>query len=169
MWRLLVLIALLSVALSAFGDNPKIVKLGDGFVRVEAAAYSIEIPEGWEVGQESGFGQRKMTHEKGEMTAMTAAGGGKQSWDQLYQTSLYFIKWNNKGTPTPYKVSKTKSGYEAASFSMIDKDGFADERFVLLKGPTGNLLALSIKIPTQQDAKTLEPIFDRLVKTANLK
>ena len=55
--------------------------------------YTIQIPESWELGEETPFGQREMNPKvgKGQLTSMTGPGLGKQSWDQLYQTSLYFI------------------------------------------------------------------------------
>ena len=154
--------------LSSFSDH-SVTDLKDGFVRVKTPSYSVEIPKGWEVGQETSFGQREFMTRDGKFTAMTAPGGGKQGWERLYRTSLYFIKRGNPDLKeTPYKISKTKQGYEAASFSMVDKKGFATERFVILKAANDNILALSVKIPSQAQEKDLAKAFDRLVKSATL-
>ena len=42
-----------------FQADAKIVDLRDGFVRVETAAYSIEVPKEWKVSEETRWGQRK--------------------------------------------------------------------------------------------------------------
>lgn len=154
----------------AFGQAPadaKMKDLKDGFVRVETASYTIEVPKGWTVSRETSFGQRTMEGNRGTMTAMTAAGGGSQGWERLYRTSLWFISREMPNyKATPYKLSKTSQGYEAASFSMLDDKGFAKARYVLLKAPNGNLLALSVKIPGKSEERELVAQFDRLIRTA---
>jgi hypothetical protein len=158
----------LAMAVLLGPGDAKIVDLKDGFVRVETSSYSLEVPKGWEVSRETAFGQREMTSDTGRMTAMTAAGGGKQGWEQLYRTSLYFIMREKKGNPTPYQISKTKQGYEACSFSILDSDGFADRRYVILKNEVQNILALSVKIPDKKKETGLMAQFDRMVRTAKL-
>ncbi len=158
----------LAIALVLGPGDAKIVDLKDGFVRVETPSYSLEVPKGWEVSRETSFGQREMTSNAGKMTAMTAAGGGKQGWEQLYRTSLFFIMREKKGNATPYQISKTKQGYEACSFSILDADGFADRRYVILKNEVQNILALSVKIPERKLEKGLLAQFDRMVRTAKL-
>lgn len=156
-------------ALLLTASDAKIVDLKDGFVRVDTASYSLEVPKGWEVSPETSFGQREMTSSEGKMTAMTAAGGGRQGWEQLYRTSLFFIMREKKGQATPYKISKSSQGYEACTFSILDEKGFADRRYVILKNPkTENILALSVKIPNQKKEKDLQAAFDRMVRTAKL-
>ncbi len=154
-------------------QDAKVTDLKDGFVRVETASYSLEVPKGWEIGEETSFGQREMkapVAKKGEMTAMTAPGGGKQGWDRLYQTSLFFIMRSSPvgSKATPYKLSKTKQGYQAASFNVLDEKGFAISRYVILKDEKDSILALSVKIPDAKNEKDLLAKFDRLVKTARL-
>lgn len=158
--------ALLALVLSV---DAKITDLKDGFVRVETASYRIEVPKGWEVSRETSFGQREMTSPEGKMTAMTAPGGGRQGWERLYRTSLFFIMREKEGKATPYSISKTAQGYEACTFSILDKEGFAERRYVILKNPKSeNILALSVKIPERKRERELVAAFDRLVKTAVL-
>lgn len=164
------LLTLASLSIGAFAQKDvRSTDLGDGFVRIVTASYTIEVPKGWEVGAETSFGQRKVAPEKGsaEIGIMTAP-PNKNSWDQLYQTSLYFILREEDGKPTPYKLTKTDQGYEAASFSVLDAQGFAKRRYVLLKSKENRLLALSIKIPAKQDEKSLANYFDRLVRSARM-
>jgi hypothetical protein len=155
--------------LMAQASDAKIVNLADGFVRVETAAYSFEVPKGWAVGRETPWGARdlKPASGPGALSAMTA-GPSDAGWDQLYQTSLFFIRREAAGKPTPYKVEKTKQGYEACTFSMMDDEGFANRRYVLLKTPSGKVLALSVKIPSRENEKTLQPIFSRFVTSAKI-
>ncbi|NDG88680.1 MAG: hypothetical protein EBY15_12140, partial [Gammaproteobacteria bacterium] len=70
---------------------------------------------------------------------------------------------------TPYKIVKTKQGYEAMSFSVLSKEGFAKSRYMILRAKNDDILALSVKVPSQQDEKDLVKAFDRLVVTAKLK
>jgi len=148
-------------------ETTKIVDLKDGFVRVLTTKYEVELPIGWQVGTETTFGQREFGSKKdGQMTAMTGS-ARESSWDQLYQTSLYFIKRSMKGSPTPFKISKSKQGYDAMSFSMM-LDEVPVARYVILKNDKKDILALSVKIPSKSAKENLEGIFDRLVKTAKL-
>jgi len=150
-------------------SETKIVDLKDGFVRVDTPSYTVEVPKGWEVTPETRFGQREFNGKTGNMSAMTAPGGGRQGWDRLYNTSLYFIGREMDAKPTPYKLGKTKQGYETASWSMLDKDGFAKARYVILKASNDNILALSVKIPDRKQERDLQSAFTRLVETAKLK
>lgn len=148
-------------------DSTKVLDLKDGFVRVKTPKYEVEVPSGWEVGAQTSFGQREFSSKKdGQMSAMTG-NAREQSWDQLYQTSLFFIKRSIKGTPTPFKVFKSKQGYEAISFSMV-VDELPVARYVILKNDKKDILALSVKIPTKTARESLGAIFDRLVTTAKM-
>lgn len=150
-------------------QDAKLVDLKDGYVRVETATYQLEVPKDWKVTAETRWGQRKFYPEgKGELGAMTAP-PSQQSWDQLYETALYFILRDEEGKPTPYEKTKTKQGYEAASFSVLNKEGFATQRFMMIKHETKGLLALSIKIPSQKDEEKWTGYFKRMVDTAIFK
>lgn len=159
---------MLAALLLAQVADATIVDLRDGFVRVKTSSYEVEVPKGWNVTRETSFGERTFRAEKGEMTAMTARGAGAQGWDRLYRTSLFFIQRSNPGKATPYELSKTAQGYEAASFSILNEDGFAKARYVILKHPNDNILALSVKIPDRRDERSLRAAFDRMVRTAKL-
>lgn len=164
--------SLLAGSLALLLLNPKdaeVVDLKDGFIRVKTSAYSLEVPKGWKVSPETPWGARKMvpTEGRGELGAMTA-GPTRASWDDLYRTSLYFIQREEQGKPTPYTVSKTAQGYEAASFTVLDKEGFAARRYVLLKDKNGRVLALNVRIPGRQAEPKLVPIFERMVRTARM-
>lgn len=153
------------------------------YVKVDTKNYTLEVPEGWEVGQETSFGQREIVPEKKEgdmkaaaMSSMTGPGLGKRSWDDLYKTSLYFItrydnaqNAKNAPKPTPYTLSKSKQGFEACSWSMLDADKTTKARYVILKSQTGNILALSVKIPSKESKAKLDAIFDHMVATAVVK
>lgn len=141
---------------------------------VATTNYTIQIPEGWELGAETPFGQREMNPKagKGQLTSMTGPGLGKQSWDQLYQTSLYFILRGQPAgsmTATRPVMGKTKQGFETASWSMLDRKKTVVARYVVLKSKADNILALSVKIPADADRTQLEAIFERLVSTAVVK
>jgi len=141
--------------------------LKDGFVRVKTSAYSIEIPKGWEVTPQTSFGQREMMKGDAKMSAMTAGGKpGPTNWNRLYQTAVYFST-REGGKATPYVLSKSTQGYEAMSYTVV-KEGFAFSRYVILRAPSGSILALSVKIPTEKRESELVKIFDRLVKTAKI-
>lgn len=163
-------IAFSIAALSQAPSDAKIVDLGDGYSRIQAANYSVEVPSGWEVSSETPWGQRTM-HPKnraGELGVMTAP-PGRQTWDQLYQTSLYFIQRESKGKPTPYRVTRMASGLEAASFELLDDSGFASRRYVLIKDESRGLLALSVKVPSREADKEWSKHFRRLIGSARLK
>jgi hypothetical protein len=129
--------------------------------------YSIDLPTDWKVSEETWFGQRKAepVDGKGEIGIMTAP-TSRQSWDQLYETALYFVLREQAGTPTEFRMTKTKQGYEAASFEVLNKQGWADRRFVMIKHPAKGLLALSVNIPDSGATKTWESYFKRMVDSA---
>lgn len=171
----------MNIALAAFvtgflmmQTGPKdatITDLKDGYVKVTAATYTIEIPKDWKVSEETQWGQRKMAPSKidGELGVMTAP-PGQQTWESLYRTSLFFImRESPKDKASPYKLIKREDGLEAATFSVTNPAGFAYKRYVLLKHPQKGLLALSVKIPDVQAEKVWQKHFDRLVKTAQFK
>jgi len=165
-------IALCFTLLAFQGRDFTVTDLKDGFQRIETAAYVIEIPKGWEVQRETPWGSREIKGEPGAFSAMTGKGAGKQGWDQLYRTSLYFVmrsRENAGNTATPYKIVKTKQGYDAMSFSVVDKAGFAQSRYMILKAADDDILALSVKVPNQKAEKDLVKSFDRMVVTAKLK
>ncbi len=159
-----------AVALSQLPMDAKSLNLGDGYTRIETATYVIEVPTGWEVSEETPWGQRK-AHPKdaeGELGVMTAP-PGRQSWEQLYQTSLYFILREEKGKPTPYRLGKTSSGFETASFEVLDDTGFAARRYILIRGKDARLLALSVRVPSRNADKEWSKHFERLTATARFK
>ena len=162
------MIALLLTALLP-SDTAKVVDLKDGFVQVSTAKYVVEIPKGWEIGEQTSFGQREFKPEKpedGQLGTMTGS-ARNQSWESLYRTSLFFIQRSTPGVPTPFKISKSEQGYEAMSFSMMKED-VPSARYVILKNTKNEILALSVKIPSKDQQKTLEQVFDRLVKKAKM-
>ena len=148
--------------------------------KIETKNYIVEVPEGWEVGQETPFGQREMRPAKAlelergaSLSSMTGPGLGRQSWQQLYETSLYFITRyapnGDKMKATPYKLGKSKQDFEACSWTMTDADGKPQQRHVILKHSNGNILAMSVKIPSaaaKESKDRLEAIFQHLVDTA---
>jgi hypothetical protein len=140
------------------------------FVTFESDRYSFEVPKGWNVGKETPWGARDVVpgNGSGKLGAMTA-GPTRASWEELYRTSLYFIKREGEGKETPFRIGKTKQGYESMSFEMINKDGWADRRYTLLKNDAGSALALSVKIPTRKDEKQYAQWFQHMVDTAKLR
>lgn len=140
------------------------------FVTFESDRYSFEVPKGWTVGKETPWGARDVVPGtgSGKLGAMTA-GPTRSSWEELYRTSLYFIKREGEGKETPFRIGKTKQGYESMSFEMINKDGWADRRYTLLKNDAGSALALSVKIPTRKDEKQYAQWFQHMVDTAKLR
>lgn len=146
--------------------DAKIVDLKDGFVRVESKDYTVEVPKDWAISDETQWGQRKAkgggTAELGVMTG-SAAGS---SWDRLYDTSLFFIMREEKGTATPYKIEKTDQGLDAMTFSVKDKNGFASRRYVVIMNKDKRILALSVRSPSKDDEKKLDGYFQRMVKSA---
>jgi hypothetical protein len=153
------------------------------FRKVETKNYTIEVPAGWEVGEETPFGQREITPSKSgkleggaAMSSMTGPGLGKQGWDQLYQTSLFFItKFSPNGDKmkaTPYKLGKSKQGFDTCSWTMNDTEGKPLQKLVILKHENGNILALGVKMPTTSTTVSrgdLEAMFQRMVETAIVK
>lgn len=120
-------VALATLTFAQAPSDAKITDLGDGYCRIHSPTYSVEVPKGWEVSSQTPWGQRTM-HPKsksGELGVMTAP-PGRQTWDQLYQTSLYFIQRESKGKPTPYRISKMPNGLEAASFELLDDAGLPE-------------------------------------------
>lgn len=164
------IVALTALAIAQIPSDAKITDLGDGYSRIQSSTYSVEVPRGWEVSRQTPWGQRTMNpkDKAGELGVMTAP-PGRQTWDELYQTSLYFIKRQSKGKPTPYRISKMPNGLEAASFEMLDNTGFAEKRYILIRDESKGLLALSVKVPSREADKEWSKHFDRLVKTAKLK
>ena len=150
--------------------DARTVDLGDGYARVESATYSVEVPKGWTVTEETRWGQRKMKPGQGggELGVMTA-GPTQASWDELYQTSLYFIMREGEGDPTPYEVTKRKDGLEAATFAVLDGSGFAERRYVLIKHPERGLLALSVRVPNKDADAEWTRHFERMVASAKFK
>lgn len=146
----------------------EVVDLKDGFVRVKTAKYSVEVPKGWEIGEETSFGQREIVSDKGELGLMTG-GKTRSSWEQLYQTSLYFIRRSSPGTPTPFRLGKNKRGYETMSFEMIDAEKRPLSKYVIFKNKESEILALSVKIPSQKSVKDMDRAFERLLNSAEMK
>ncbi len=142
----------------------------NSYVVFETDRYSFELPKDWSAGRETPWGARDLTpaEGKGKMGAMTA-GPTKASWDELYRTSLFFIKREGEGKETPFRTGKTKLGYECMSFEVVNKDGFADRRYTLLKNTDGFALALSVKIPSRAAEKEYLATFQHMVDTAKFK
>lgn len=165
------LATILTLALAQAQPVPadvKVTDLKDGYVRVVTPSYSVEIPKNWAISRETPWGDRKFgTRTEGQLGVMTA-GQTDATWEQLYRTSLYFIQREEQGTPTPFEVTKTEAGYEAMSFSVKDKDGFATRRYVLLKNKDSVAIALSVRITKREDEKTMAKHFDRMVKSARI-
>jgi len=146
----------------------RIEPLGDGYVRVIAPKYTVEVPEGWHVGDVTPYGSRDFEPATGagDMNVMTAP-PSESTWEDTYRTALYFILRNNPtDTPTPYDVQQRDDGIEAATFVVHNREGFAYRRFVLLKHPAKGLLALSVRIPSKDDEAAWQSSFDRMVQTA---
>ena len=163
---------LLSVSLlqSSLPSDITTEHLKDGFVRIKSAAYSVEVPGAWTVGNQTPWGARSITptHSNETELGVMTAGVTKQSWDQLYKTSLFFILNQEKGTATPYKLSKTKSGYDACSFQVKDSTGFSKRRYVLLKNSTNDAIALSVTISEPKKEREITRFFERMVDTAHI-
>lgn len=138
--------------------------------RIDAPKYSLDVPKGWTVGAETPWGARDIvpSEGKGKLGAMTA-GPTDASWKSLYDTSLGFILRERKGKATPFRLGKSKSGYESMSFEVLDADGFADRRYVVLKNKGGNALALSVRIPSRKAEPEYVAAFRRMVDSALIK
>jgi hypothetical protein len=155
-------------------------KMTTPYRKIETKNYVIETPEGWEVGQETSFGQREIRPAKetkadrdASMSSMTGPGLGRQSWQQLYETSLYFITRyaanGQKMQATPFTLGQSRLGFETCTWTMTDPDGLPLQRHVILKHSNGNILALSVKIPSaaaMESKERLEAIFQHMVDTA---
>ena len=137
---------------------------------LETNKYTIEVPVGWAVGAETPWGARDITPKtgSGRLGAMTA-GPTTVGWEELYRTSLGFIKREEPGTETPFRTGKTKQGYESMSFEVKNKDGFASRRYTLIRNLGGNVLALSIRIPSAEQETHFVEMFTHMVDTAKLK
>ncbi|KAA0236955.1 MAG: hypothetical protein EDM74_10700 [Armatimonadetes bacterium] len=162
------LVTLLATSLlSQLPQDAKVLDLGDGYSRVVTATYSVELPTGWDISSETRWGQRKAhpNGSNGELGIMTAP-PGQQSSDELYHTSLFFILREKKGKPTPYRLGKTSDGLETASFEVVDRQGFAARRYILIRNVDGRLLALSVHVPNREADKQWSAHFERLLRTA---
>jgi hypothetical protein len=148
----------------------KLHNAANGAVTAETTKYAIQIPAGWTVGSETPWGARDITPKSGagQMGAMTA-GPTKATWEELYKTSMFFIKQEEPGTETPFRTGKTKQGYECMSFEVKNKDGFASRRYTLIRNSAGNVIALSIKIPSPDKEKQFAEMFRHMVDSAKLK
>lgn len=160
------------LALALFTQLPKdaqMTDLGDGYSRLKTAAYSVDVPNGWEVTAETPWGQRKVqpTGQGGELGMMTAP-PSQQSWDQLYRISLSFILREEDGKPTPVRLTKSKAGLEIASFEVLDANAFPSRRYVLIRDAAKGLLALSVKVPNPEADAQWTKHFKRLVASAKI-
>ncbi|CAN5573049.1 hypothetical protein BH11ARM1_BH11ARM1_01040 [soil metagenome] len=163
--------ALLTVALGQVqSKDVQYTALPDGFVRVTSKIYAVEVPKTWIVGSQTPWGARSITPQASENTELgvMTAGVTKQSWDQLYKTSLMFIMRQEKGNPTAYRLGKTKTGYESCSFEVANDAGFVKRKYVLLKDKHGAAIALSVIIGDPKDEKKISSYFDRMVSTAKI-
>jgi len=155
-------------------------KVTTTYRKIDTKYYMIETPSGWDVGEETSFGQREIRPMKNttvdrnaSMSSMTGPGLGKQSWQQLYETSLYFITRYAPHTQqmraTPFIIQKSRQGFETCAWTMTTSEGILLQRHIILKHPNGNILALSVKIPQDAAKKSkdqLEEIFQHMVDTA---
>lgn len=142
--------------------------LNNKFQKLITKNYSLEIPKGWNVTPETPWGAREImpsSKESGEMGVMTA-GPTQAPWDELYKTSLWFINREMKGTATPYKVAKNKSGFETCSWQMLNTSGVVVRRYVMIRHSDGRVIALSVKLPAKVSATTTEGLFTHMVDSA---
>jgi len=141
------------------------------YILVDKPGYSFEVPKGWKIGEETPWGARDMSPKEGngKLGAMTTNASGS-TWDNLYRTSLYFIKReDSKAKETEYRLGKTKQGYESMSFEMVMPDGFKNRRYVIFQNAKGSALALSVKIPSKKEEAAYILYFQRMVDTAKIK
>lgn len=159
-------ITLLSLLVDALKDS-SIIDLGDGYAKVTTASYSIDVPKGWDVSSQTPWGQRtaRPAEGSGELGVKTAP-PSSQTWDDLYHSSLSYILRESKAMPTPYRVTKTKKGFEAAAFELLDADGFPSQRYVLIRDEARRLLTLSVKVPSREVDTLWTGHFERLVESA---
>ena len=137
-------------------------------MRVTAPKYTVEVPTGWEVGAVTPWGSRDFEPKdgKGDINVMTAP-PSDASWEDTYKTALYFILRNNpQDKPSAFKIYEREDGLEAAAFVVRNPEGFAYRRFVMLKHPEKGLMALSVKIPSQEAEGEWQEAFQRLAETA---
>lgn len=175
------IISLLANTVQAGPDQPDGAprKAAPAYTRVETPRYVVEVPTGWAVSDETPFGQREITPvddptpARASMSTMTGPGLGRQSWDDLYKTSNYYItRYSSEGSTmkaTPYRIGKTRQGLESCSWTMTHGDGTPIQRHVILKRADSDILALSVKVPAtagKQDKQRLESMFKHLVDTA---
>jgi len=163
-----------ALALAALGQNAhpdvKLEPLSDGFVRVVTKIYSMEVPKEWTVGSQTPWGARSITPAKSYQTELgvMTAGVTHQTWDELYKTSLFFILRQEKGKATPFRLGKTKTGYESCSFEVANEAGFVKRKYVLLKNAKGAAIALSVIIGDPKQDKEISGYFDRMVSSAKI-
>lgn len=151
------------------GPDYQMIDLKDGFVRISTSKYSVEIPKGWEVSEETSFGQREYQGKAGEMTTMTGSAANR-TFDQLYQTSLFFITRSMPGgKPTPYRLSKSEKGLDVMSFEILNDEKRAVAKYVIFKNSKSQILALSVKFKDKKSEADVQKSFDRMVKTAEMK
>jgi hypothetical protein len=148
--------------------DAELVALEEGYMRLVTDSYSLDVPLGWDVSTETPWGARKMTPGNGgELGVMTANAGSTPNWDRLYETSLYFIQREKQGRPTPPVIEKDEeTGYETATFQILDEEGFAERRYVMILHPDGRLLALSVKIQEAENEESWTKHFKRMVSSA---
>jgi hypothetical protein len=151
------------------------------FRTMDTAAFTLQVPSGWVVSEETPWGARDIRPEKsGEMggasmSSMTGPGLGRSSWDRLYDTSLYFITRGEKAgalKASPYEVGRSPKGFEMCSWTMSDARGNTVQRHAILKHTNGNILALSAKTPpaaSAADASKLNGMFRHMLETAVVK
>lgn len=149
---------------------------------MDTATFKISVPSGWSVSKETPWGAREITPggkesdvSIGSMSTMTGPGLGRQGWDQLYKTSLYFITRDGRdktAKATEYRLGRNPQGFETCSWEMTGPNGDVRARYVILKHDNGNILALSVKLPTGDDAKArdrTDRMFRHMVDTAVVK
>lgn len=148
---------------------------------IKTESYTLQIPKGWMMSDETPWGARQIRPPSsegelgaGSLSTMTGRGAGRQSWDRLYQTSLYFIMRGTGGRemrPTPYSMLTTQQGYEACAWDMIGEKDLLLQRHAILRHTNGNILAVSVKFPknaSESIRKQLDRHFWHMVHTAKL-
>ena len=164
---LIATIALITLSFNNASDVT-VEDLGDGYMRVTAPSYTVEVPQGWEVGDVTSYGSRDFEPQdgKGDFNVMTAP-PSNASWEDTYSTALYFIlRRNPQDKASAYELTKRDDGVEAATFVVTNPEGFAYRRFVMLKHPDKGLMALSVRIPSEDAEEQWEQAFARLVESA---
>lgn len=148
---------------------------------VDTRSFTLQIPSGWSISEETPWGSRDIrpdgadSAEGASMSSMTGPGLGRQSWQRLYETSLYFITRydrERKLKATQYTIGKSKLGFETCSWDMKDDEDRVLQRHVILKHENGNILALSVKFPkavSSADRAKLDRSFRHMLDTAVVK